>query len=355
MSDQSKVYIAGIGMITAVGGTAEMTAAAVRAGISGYQVSEYKNWECKPITMAMVPDDAFPEICDELDTSEEMSDQIARMLMMSHVALEEVMESYPGTVPLPLILSGPEMDEDLEVPFSHTFFDLLTTQSDIELDKSNCRLLGLGRAGVINGIDVAGKYLNQGHDYVLVGGVDSYQDYDLILKLTEQDRVKAEDSTDGFIPGEAACFLLLTGKVELAKKFGGSILSLASPGLSQEPGHFSSEVTYTGDGLAKSFEVALSNHAGQAISCVYSSLNGENFWAKEYGVAMLRNKKFMEEDVIHEHPADCYGDLGAATGAVLIGLAGLSLVRGKQVKSSLICSSSDNAYRSAVCMSLLHV
>ncbi len=355
MSSISKVYVAEIGMITAIGETAGMTAAATRAGINGYEVSEYKNWACKPVTMAMVSDTALPEICDELDTNEEMSDQIAHMLMMAHAALEEVMASYTGTVPLPLILSGPEIDKDLEVPFSYTFLDLLVTQSGIALDRKNCRLLGIGRAGVINGIDTAIKYLSLGHDYVLVGGIDSYQDYDLILKLAEQDRIKAEDSTNGFVPGEAAGFLLLTGKAELAKNFDGSVLCLSSPGLSQESGHFTSEASYTGDGLAQAFELALKNHSGQPISCVYSSMNGENYWAKEYGVAMLRCKKFMDKDVIHEHPADCYGDPGAATGAILIGLAGLSLARNGEEKSCLVYASSDSAYRSAVCMSLSHV
>jgi len=337
-------------MITPIGGTAETTAAAAKAGISAYQISDYKTRSCKQITMATVPDAALPKICDDLNTSEALSEQMGRMLMMAHAALSQTMESYPADAPLPLILCGPSVDTDLQVPFSHQFFDLLMTQTGIKLDRPNCRLISMGRAGVMTGIDVAMKYLALGHDYILVGGVDSYRNYDLLLKLSEQDRLRAEGVKDGFAPGEAACFLLLTGKAALAKSFNGAHLALSTPGLAQEAGHMSSPTPYTGDGLADAFRSAIKNHGAQRISCVYSSMNGENFWAKEFGVAMLRNQHSMEDGVKHEHPMDAFGDLGAASGAVLVTLAGLSLVQEGKPRASLVYCSSDGAQRGAVCI-----
>ena len=41
MSDKQVAYIAGMGMVTPVGANVEMTAAAVRAGVSAYAVSGY--------------------------------------------------------------------------------------------------------------------------------------------------------------------------------------------------------------------------------------------------------------------------------------------------------------------------
>jgi len=351
MRNTAKAYIAGIGMITPVGGNAEMTAAAVKAGISGYQISDYRTRSCKPITLATVPDEALPKICDALNTSEVLSEQMGRMLMMAHVALAQTMDCYPADEPLPLILCGPTADEELPVPFSHKFFDLLMTQTGVKLDRPNCRLIGMGRAGVMAGIDVALKYLAEGHDYILVGGVDSYRNYDLLLKLSEQDRLLAEGVMNGFAPGEAACFLLLTGKATLAKAFNGANLLLSTPGLAQEKGHLNSAIPYTGDGLAAAFRSALNNHGEAPISCVYSSMNGEHFWAKEYGVAMLRNKQSMQEDVTHEHPMDAFGDLGAASGAVLVALAGLSLAQAGKPATNLVYCSSDSAQRGAICIS----
>ena len=355
MSVQPKIYIAGMGMITSIGGNALTTAVAMRARRKGMRIlDEYKNRACKPITMATVPDAALPEFTGELETSEDIDIPIGRMLLMASVALEETMAFYPGKQPLPLILAGPTAYAGQEVPFSHAFIDQLAVQTEIEFDRANSRLIATGRSGVLAGIDIAMKYLNLGtDDYVLVGGVDSYQDHDLLLQLDEQGRIKTEDALDGFIPGEAAGFLLLTNKLELAQNFGKFKVSLSAPGLANEPGHLYSDETYTGSGLADAMRLAISHGDGQAIQTVYSGMNGENFWAKEYGVAMLRNKDALAEIVSHEHPVDCFGDIGAAMGAVLIGVAGISMARSGKPQHGLVYCSSDQAQRAALCISLV--
>lgn len=54
-------------------------------------------------------------------------------------------------------------------------------------------------------------------------------------------------------------------------------------------------------------------------------MNGEHFWSKEFGVAMVRHFKTRQKDISVVHPADCYGDLGCATSPVLLGLAAMDL------------------------------
>lgn len=49
-----------------------------------------------------------------------------------------------------------------------------------------------------------------------------------------------------------------------------------------------------------------------------------------------------------EHPADCYGDLGAATAIALIALAAEHLYKHKSAKKHLVYSSSDSAKRGAI-------
>ncbi len=354
MSDQTKIYIAGIGMITPVGANAQMTAAAVKAGVSGYRISEYINNACQPITMAMVPDDALPKFIYDLETSEDINIAIGRMLLMASIALEETIMSYQGNIPLPLILAGPTTYAGQEVPFSYKFIDQLVMQSGIELDRANSRLIATGRSGVLAGIGMAIKYLSQGMgDYVLVGGVDSYQDYNLLLQLDQQGRIRTEEAPDGFVPGEASAFLMLTHKAELAKIYGKYTVCLSVPGIAEEAGHLYSKETYTGDGLADAIRVGINNGDDQKIHTIYSSMNGEHVWAKEYGVAMLRNKNAMAENVRHEHPADCFGDIGAAMGAVLVGIAGLEMARDGAPQKNIVYCSSDHAQRAAVCLSLV--
>ncbi len=126
-------------------------------------------------------------------------------------------------------------------------------------------------------------------------------------------------------------------------------MALCPPGNGQEPGHLYSSEIYCGDGLDQAFKQALNNHPGNTIRTIYSSMNGEHHWAKEYGVAFTRNQASFHDPVKHEHPADCYGDLGSATGPVLIGLAAESLLmKHPGPATHLVYSSSDGPARAVV-------
>jgi len=64
-------------------------------------------------------------------------------------------------------------------------------------------------------------------------------------------------------------------------------------------------------------------------------------------------QKNMDFDpaVKHHHPAQNYGDLGAATGTVLLGVAAHGLLKQSAPANPLIYASSDSAWRAAVCLS----
>lgn len=141
---------------------------------------------------------------------------------------------------------------------------------------------------------------------------------------------------------------MLTPDPQLAEKRNGCIIALHPPGLGEEPGHMYSDEPYRGDGLDQAFKKALAGHAEQSIQTIYSSMNGENFWAKEYGVAYLRSKSKFADPVCIEHPADCIGDLGCAAAPILIALAAEKLWAKKQQHKTLVYSSSDTATRGAI-------
>jgi 3-oxoacyl-[acyl-carrier-protein] synthase-1 len=85
----------------------------------------------------------------------------------------------------------------------------------------------------------------------------------------------------------------------------------------------------------------------QPIGCVYSSFNGERYWGREYGVARLRNAAAFAEDHQMEHPAECFGDLGAAHGPMLAALAVHGLRHGYRRSPCLVYASSDHGERGA--------
>ena len=57
-------------------------------------------------------------------------------------------------------------------------------------------------------------------------------------------------------------------------------------------------------------------------------MNGENYFAKEWGVSYIRNRSRFDADHGMHHPADCFGDTGAACGPLMVGLAALGIARG---------------------------
>ena len=351
MMNGSNVYIAGIGMITSIGFDLASTHAAVKAGISGARESEYYSKTGKPFTMALVPSEALPDITYKLAKEKNTTPQMGVMLQTIDVAIKQALKSYPNDKEIPLFFSGPESYLKGPYTVSPSFIEYIIKQTKVKIDKSVSRIFATGRGGVLEAIDTATNYMMQtGADYVLVGGADSFQEESLLEYLDEDDRVSYDEVENGFIPGEAACFLLLTMDIAKAQIMNSGVVNLFKPGLSQEKGHMYSESAYIGGGLSNAFSLAIKNAAGSKISKVYSSLNGERFWAKEYGVAVTRSKDFLEENFVLEHPADCLGDTGAAAGSVLIGLALQDLVSAGINDRILVSCSSDQGTRAAVCV-----
>lgn len=347
MSEQPKLYIAGIGMITPVGSNTAMTAAMVQAGESAYAESEYTGQHNIPITMAAVPTAVFDDVEIELIEGDRYNERHDRILKLAIIAINEACGKCSVQKTIPLVLALPQehtIKEDLSPLIPN-----LEQNCKPWLVARQCRTLTGGRSIGLEAVDYVFRHLDGlSNDYVLIGSSDSYQDYERLTPLIDEDRVLTPNSKNGFAPGEGACFLLLTRKPELAMQRNGFVVALNPPGIAEEPGHLGGEQPYRGDGLDQAFKKALANRPQAGIHSIYNSMNGENLWAKEYGVAYIRNKDAFADNVKIEHPADCYGDLGSATGTALIALAAESLYGHPQAMAHLVYSSSDTAKRGAM-------
>ena len=351
MSDAPTMYIAGMGMITPIGANTVMTAAAARAGISAYQTSRFHTQRGgQPMTMTRVPRAVFEPMQAQIDQGGYQSAQYDRIVIMAIIALREALAGHAMQKPAPLILATPEEYPDVSYIPTELLIANLLNQKDLPLHAGGIRCLAGGRAAGIQGLALAQHFLmHQKADFVLVGGSDSYWDAARCAALDRDGRVLAPTVKDGFAPGEGAGFLLLTNKPERALARDGYAVGLSAPGVADEPGYLLSSETYRGDGLDQAFKLALRDYTGSAVRTIYSSMNGEHYWAKEYGVAFLRNRKYFHDPVNTEHPADGYGDLGAATAPVLIALAAHDLLnRHPGPAAHLVYSSSDGPARAAV-------
>jgi 3-oxoacyl-[acyl-carrier-protein] synthase I len=340
------LYIAGMGMITPLGPSVATTVAAVNAGISAYTLSEYNNDDGEPIIMARVPDAVFEHIeCTLSEEGSVFNFRHERMIRLAIMAINEAVNTQQcdGAVPFVLGLAEESGNTERYTPFMPALAHNLKPWISLALTRRICT----GRTAGIEVVDFAFRYLmNQPQDYVLLSAVDSFEDAAVLNKY--KNRLLSHGTADAFAPGEGACALLLTRHIELAEQKNGYVIAINPPAMTEETGHLFSEKPYKGDGLDQAFKRALQNQPANSIEAIYSSMNGENHWAKEYGVAYLRNKeKFVEKFKI-EHPADCYGDLGSATGTALIIAAAENLHKFTSAKKYLVYSSSDKSMRGAL-------
>ena len=333
------IEITALGMISPVGADPIMTATSVRSGISAYEASSVINKRFNPMTMALVPEEALPPLEDELIT-QNLSSRQQRMLRLATPALQQLSDALKS--PAPLLLCGPEKMPGRRSVVRDDFLKHLQLQTKAPFDLDNSYVFAEGRAGGFYALEVAMQMLEAGHQQVMVGGVDSYLDLYLLATLDGDERILAEGVMDGFVPGEAAVFMLL----KLADEQ--SAVKIYPPGIADEPGHRYSSEPYKGDGLANAIRESLQKAQDIPVNTVMAGFNGENFNAKEWGVAAIRNAAQIDSEFNMLHPADCYGDIGAATGLMLIALACMGLLDGYYQGPILAWASSEIQQRAAV-------
>lgn len=354
MSDDTpKAYICGIGMVTAVGDSAAMTAASVHAGINRYKETNIYNKNICPMKMALLPDEVLVQLNDKLVPITNLTSRQQRMLGLAQPAMIEALSNLSINQDIPLYIAVPETIPKLPATIGAEFLDYLHVQCDSMFDREHSMMYTTGRAGGLIAVEAAINSLaHNSHGLILVGGLDSYLDLMLLGTLDNEDRVLADGILNGFAPGEGAGFLLLANEQALHTNGLQSFATIYSAGITTEPGHRYSKEPYQGTGLADAFNIALENVENTKIKTIFSSMNGENFGAKEYGVALIRNSEKLDASVKLEHPSDCYGDIGAASAPVLLGLTSIGLNKGYIQGPVLVYCSSEGEYRGAACINV---
>lgn len=346
------VVIASAGMMTAVGLSAAETAASVRSATMRFSETEIRDKQSEPVTLAEVPDEAMPDLVDEL-AQLPLTSRERRMLRLGSQPLRECLASLPDSGKPPgLMLALPESEttRPLDGP---AFLDQFAKQIDGLFDSQRSDASFRGRAGGLLAVGRAADIIRAGQaGFMLAGGIDTYRDLYVLGTLDMEGRLKSAANLDGFVPGEGAAFLLLASRQAAAAAGLTPLAALSRVGEGFERGHLYSEEPYQGDGLAVCVQnLVASGSTNGPIQEVYSSMNGESHWAKEWGVAFLRNAgAFVSEHGMH-HPADCYGDTGGASGPLMIGIAAVGVSEGYRVGPCLVYGSSDRGQRAALTVS----
>lgn len=337
----SGMWIHGIGLTTPLGERPAAVAAAVRAGLSRRAESGFLNHNGDPMVVSRLPDDALPPLVPAL------ADRPARhrrLLRLATRALQQAVAALADPPAIPLLLALPESHPALP-PFDvGPLLADLAAQSGVALAPGAAT--HRGRAGALAALADA---LARPHDpkapFVLLGGVDTYLDAGLLAALDHERRVQAVGVRNGFAPGEGAAFLLLSHRQVLPGSRARVLLS--HPSLGHEAGHRHGGAPLLGDGLADAVRGALHGRPAGAVQTVYAGLNGEQDGAREWGVAIVRNRDAFAEDLQLEHPASGLGDPGAAMAPTLLALVATGLERGYCAGPALVWCANDGPLRAA--------
>ena len=176
----------------------------------------------------------------------------------------------------------------------------------------------IGHAGGLIGLHATFRKLSEGSfDACVVAGVESYLSPETLEWLEQNDQLHGAGPLNnawGFIPGEAAGAALLVSGVaveRLGMELLGQVLSV---GRGFEQNKIKTETVCIGEGLTVAFREGLAGlPPGALVTDVYCDMNGEPYRADEFGFTCVRMKESFVSASDFVAPADCWGDVSAAS------------------------------------------
>jgi len=334
------VAILKTGLVTSVGLSAPATCAALRARISNPTETRYI-------------DSAGEWIMAHQVLLERPWRGFAKLVKMAAMAIDEALEDMPRdqwqSLPLLLCVAEPQRPGRTE-----GLDDQLFLQIQRELGVSFSTLSGViahGRVGVAVALAQARRLIaDSSASRVVVVATDSLLSWPTLSYYEQRDRLLTPQNSDGFMPGEGAGALLLGASTGRAGE-----LLCTGVGFAREAAHIDSEEPLRGEGLAQAIKAAL-NDAGCQIHHMdfrITDISGEQYYFKEAALALSRTLRVRKEEFDIWHPAECTGELGAASGASIVSLAHASCEKGyTKGPNILVHLANDGGQRAALSVQL---
>jgi 3-oxoacyl-[acyl-carrier-protein] synthase-1 len=209
-------------------------------------------------------------------------------------------------------------------------------------------VIARGRVGGAVAVELARKLIyDERLPRCLVAGVDSFLVGPTLEAYEAKQRLLTAKNSNGFIPGEAGTAVLL-GPAGVA---GGAELRCLAIGFGRERATVESEEPLRADGLVEAYR-ALHADGGVTLDDAdyrYTDCNGEQYGFKEDRLAFNRTVRKLKARFDHLHPADSIGEVGAAVGPCVLGLALTAACKGYAPGSGVLCHfSNDDGERAAM-------
>lgn len=337
------MHIIGNGLVTALGIGVGQNAAHVRAGMAAFAESDFLDPRFKRIVAAVLPPDALSAWAG--GDSAGLSPRAIEVVRLAGMAVTEALAAHAHITPAQPIrtwCAWPEHQTQVPLDVAR-LASALTAQVGGRLSVHGTFL---GRSGALTALHAAMEALQEGAPCALIVGADSLLQQYVLGTLLQAQRIKTDQHSDGLIPGMGAGALLVA-RADMVQRL--QLISLGciiGVGVGNEEGHFGNEGDWHGDALAAAAQAALSGDS-VPVAEVWSGMTGERCWAGELGVTQVRCHERIPADATVRHPADSWGDLGAATGVALIATAVAGHQRGWVRLPALVLASSDFGGRGA--------
>ena len=163
---------------------------------------------------------------------------------------------------IPVIVALPSAERPgFDARLSQHLLTALEARARVTIDHDRSKLVFGCRGGGARAIELALEALRR-HEVVVVGGIDSYFDPDVLDHLDEDLRLHGPATENGFIPGEGSAFLLLT-RGATAGRFErlGHVLSTA---VEHEPRPWGSDKPCLALGMTQAIKRAAAGLGGDA-------------------------------------------------------------------------------------------
>jgi len=344
------VYVAALGASTAVGRDAPGTAAAVRASISGFTEHPFMTDSAgEPMRAA---------IASWLDINLQGLERFEALLFP---AIDQVLEPLASTgadvsmvMAVGLPTERPGLPDDLAAGIAAG----LTKRYQRRIAAR--ALLENGHAAGFLGLQAAVRKMTGPDatvDACVVAGVDSYLSPETLRWLETTDQLHGAGTLNnawGFIPGEGAGAVLLVTERALDRLNLEPLGQVLSVGRGFEQNRIKTQTVCIGEGLTTAFRDALSALPdGAKVTDVYCDMNGEPYRADEFGFAALRTKEFFESASDFIAPADCWGDVSAASASLGLVLASVAAKKSYAHGSyAFLWASSESGERGAALLAV---
>lgn len=340
----TKACLLAVGARTSVGATGPATAAAVRAGMPLFKNHDFMI-DRTGLPMVVAADAFLPP---ELQIGQ-------RLQSLALSACQEAMAALAGnprgSLPPISALIGlaeprPGLDDAAVADLGQHLQHGLARQGHV----GGVHTTRQGHGAGLMAMGAALLRIRAGSDELyLAGGVDSYLEPETLEWLEETGQLHGVNNTWGFIPGEAACFWLLTSDAT-ARKLGFEPQQwLRAVGVAREAMLIKTDTVCLGEGLSQAVALAAAGlPEGSLIDQGYADFNGEPYRGDELGYTLVRNRQHFADPAEFMTPADCWGDIGAASGPACVMLASQAARKGHaKGPRALACTSSEGGLRTA--------